>query len=218
MEELLDTDRTVILRQAKAPSLQREKMVVLLSVLSSLIFTLIFACLKNPFNYTFSKIGNYFGYRGLYISWGILTGFCFQFAGLKLFKLTRYNKLYAYIALSLASFFLIVTTLIPSIQGKWPTLHILHKWTTFFYVMSMITAFHSFFIFLAQQRSNLIIILRNWQLIILSGSIASLLIQGQTGIFELWFFLGLGTLLIYLTCTLYEKEIRRTLNNEQDKE
>jgi hypothetical protein len=78
----------------------------------------------------------------------------------------------------------------------------------------MITALHSFFIFLARQRSNLGNILRNWQLIILVGSIASLLIQGQTGIFELWFFLGLGTLLIYLTCTLYENGIRRPFKYE----
>jgi uncharacterized membrane protein (DUF373 family) len=33
------------------------------------------------------------------------------------------------------------------------------------------------------------------------------LIQGQTGIFELWFFLGLGALLIYLSWILFTEKI-----------
>lgn len=197
--------------------LTNERNRLLFFMILSILITVIYACLKDPFTYTFSKIGNYFGFRGLYIIWATIISFCFQYASLKLFNLTHYTKKFAIIASFFSSFFLIITAIIPSLKDQWYTLHVIHKWTTFFYVMSMITALHPFFVWLARSNPNLVKILRNWQLLILAGSISSLLIQGQTGIFELWFYFGLGTLLIYLTCTLYSIEISRVLSNEQRK-
>ena len=120
-----------------------------------------------------------------------------------------------YFGLFSASFFLIITAIIPSIKEQLPFWHVLHKWTTFFYVMSMITALHPFFVWLGRKIPRLKILLRNWQLIILSGSLISLLLQGQTGVFELWFFWGLGTLLIYLSWILFTEQIDKMERNEQ---
>ena len=79
----------------------------------------------------------------------------------------------------------------------------------------MITALFPFFIWLGRKIPRLKVLLRNWQLIILIGSLTSLVIQGQTGIFELWFFWGLGTLMIYLCWILFTEQIEKMERNEQ---
>jgi hypothetical protein len=82
----------------------------------------------------------------------------------------------------------------------------------------MLTAQHPFFVWLARKIPRIKKLLRNWQLIILIGSMSSLIIQGQTGIFELWFFLGLGTLLIYLAWILFTEKIDEIETDERKQE
>ena len=198
--------------------LHRERFWAITLILIVVFVTTIYGTLKNPFINTFSKIGNYYGYRGLYIIWAVSISFCIHTSSLLLFKLTHFDKKMGYVGLISASFFLIITAIIPSIKEQLPFLHILHKWTTFFYVMSMLTALHPFFVWLGRKVPRLKILLRNWQLIILIGSLSSLVIQGQTGIFELWFFGGLGTLMIYLCWILFTEQIEKMERNEQTAE
>ncbi|MEA2077692.1 MAG: hypothetical protein U9O95_06700 [Candidatus Marinimicrobia bacterium] len=198
-----------------ALKLRRERFWAIIFILIAVLATGIFGTLKNPFTNTFSKVGNYYGYRGLYIIWAITISFCLHTASFLLFKLTHYNKKWGYWALTMASFFLIITAIIPSIKEELFFLHVLHKWTTFFFVMSLVAALHPFFIWLGRKIPRLKILLRNWQLLIFTGSMTSLIIQGQTGIFELWFFLGLGTLLIYLCWILFTEKIEEAEKNEQ---
>ena len=198
-----------------AERLHRERFWAVMLIAILLLATIIYGTLKNPFTNTFSRIGNYYGYRGLYIAWAVLIGFCLQTTSILLFKLTDYNKKWAYWALSMTSFFIIITALIPSFKEKWFFLHALHKWTTFLFVMSMVASFHPFLVWLSRKIPRLRSLLRNWQLLILGGSLTSLLIQGQTGIFELWFFLGLGTLMIYLSWILFTERINKVEEYEQ---
>ena len=195
--------------------LKRERFLAVALLLIAILGTTIFATLQNPFVNTFSRVGNYFGYRVLYLVWAIVISLCIHTSALLLFRLTGYKRKWGYIALALASFFLIVTAIIPSIKEELLFWHKLHKWTTFFFVMSMLTAQHPYFVWLARKIPRLKILLRNWQLIILIGSMSSLIVQGQTGIFELWFFLGLGTLLIYLNWVLFSEKIQETKINER---
>ena len=199
-----------------AERLRRERTWSILLLIIAIVSTTIYATLKDPFVNTFSRIGNYYGYRGLYIIWAVVISFCFQTSTILLFKLTGYPRKWGYVALALASFFLIVTAIIPSIKEELLFWHRLHKWTTFFFVMSMLTAQHPFFVWLARKIPRLKALLRNWQLIVLCTSMASLLVQGQTGIFELLFFLGLGTLLIYLCWILFTERIEETEINEHN--
>jgi len=194
--------------------LRRERFWTITLMLIVIFATTLYGTLRNPFINTFSKIGNYFGYRVLYIIWAITVSICIHISSILLFKLTDYSKKMGSLGLLFASFFLIVTAIIPSIKEQLPFWHILHKWTTFFYVMSMITALHPFFVWLGRKIPRLKVLLRNWQLFILIGSITSLLIQGQTGIFELWFFWGLGTLMIYLFWILFTEKIEEAEQHE----
>lgn len=212
----IDREQNAAILVEEVARLRRERFWAIVLIVTVILATTFYGTLKNPFTNTFSKIGNYYGYRGLYIVWAIIVSICLQTATLFLFKLTHFDKKWCYLALSLASFFLIVTAIIPSIKEEFLFLHVLHKWTTFLFVMAMVTAFHPFLVWLSRKVQNLKALLRNWQLIILSGSLISLLIQGQTGIFELWFFWGLGTLMIYLIWILFTEKIDVLENNEHN--
>ena len=131
--------------------LRHERFWAIALILIAIFSTGIYGTLRNPFINTFSKIGNYYSYRGFYIIWAISVSICIHTSSLLLFKLTNYYKKSGYWGLISASFFLIITAIIPSIKEQLPFWHILHKWTTFFYVISMITALYPFFIWLPKK-------------------------------------------------------------------
>ena len=194
----------------------RKQRFFLLSILFlSLCGTIVFGTLENPFHYTFSKIGNYFPYREWYILWAVVIGISVHIASVCLFRIEKYRRKYAFVCIACATFFLIVTALIPSIKEEMYFWHIVHKWTTFFYVMSMLVALHPFVLFLGRTKPLLWVILRNWELLILLGSMSSLIIQGKTGIFELWFIIMTISLLMYLVVVLYRDKIEK-LENRND--
>lgn len=184
------------------------RILLLLLLLAALAGTLIYGTLKNPFEYTFSKIGNYFPYREWYIVWAIFTGFAIQAATLRLFKIEKYPPKSAGIFIRCATFFLIITAIIPSIPEEMFFWHVLHKWTTFFYVISTIAALHPFILFLDRTKPYLRSLLTSWEWLILIGSMSSLIIQGKTGIFELWFIVMTISLLIYLVLILHRDKIQ----------
>ncbi|MEA3392412.1 MAG: hypothetical protein U9Q91_05495, partial [Candidatus Marinimicrobia bacterium] len=106
--------------------LRRERFWTIILILIAVFATMIFGTLKNPFTNTFSKIGNYYGYRGLYILWAISISICIHTSSLLLFRLTNYDKKLGYWGLVSASFFLIITAIIPSLSEQLPFWHVLH--------------------------------------------------------------------------------------------
>lgn len=184
------------------------RILLLLLLLTALVGTFIYGTLENPFEYTFSKIGNYFPYREWYIVWAIFTGFAIQTVVLRLFKIEKYPPKSAGVLIRCATFFLIITAIIPSLPEKMYVWHIIHKWTTFFYVISTICALHPFVLFLGRTKPHLYSLLAGWEWLILIGSMSSLIIQGKTGIFELWFIVMTISLLIYLVLILHRDKIQ----------
>ncbi|MDZ7796101.1 MAG: hypothetical protein U5N56_03245 [Candidatus Marinimicrobia bacterium] len=173
-----------------------------------LIFTLIYGTLEDPFIYSFSNIGNYFPYRELYIFWGFITGFTLYFSVISLFKLENYQETYARLSILGVPFFITVTAMIPSL-GSMPFWRDVHRWTTFFFVMCMIFSIHPFLLDLADRKPYLSPLLMKWQFTILAGCMLLLILQGQTGMFELWFFVMTCSLLIYLVWFLFSEALEK---------
>ncbi|MDD4962003.1 MAG: hypothetical protein PHX07_07175 [Candidatus Marinimicrobia bacterium] len=207
-------NQEALLNAIRKLNFRRNVLVVLLFL--ALVATLIYGTLEDPFQYTFSKIGNYFHYREWYILWAVYVGLAIQTAALCLFRLEQYPARYAYISIYCATFFLIVTALIPSLKEEMFIWHVIHKWTTFFYVMSTLTALHPFVLYLGRTKPRLWILLRNWELLILIGSMSSLIIQGQTGIFELWFIVMALSLLGYLVIVLHRHKIEKLYHTRHE--
>lgn len=207
-------DQEILANAIRKQRLRRNVLVLLL--LLALVATMVYGTLEDPFRYTFSNIGNYFPYREWYILWAVYVGLVIQTVSLCLFRLEQYSARYAHISIYCATFFLIVTALIPSLKEEMFAWHVIHKWTTFFYVMSTLTALHSFVLYLGRTKPRLWILLRNWELLILIGSMSSLIIQGQTGIFELWFIVMALSLLGYLVIVLRGHKIVKLQNSRHE--
>lgn len=193
---------------AEIKAQRKKRAFLLVLLLLALAGTIYYGTLKNPFEYTFSKIGNYFPYREWYIVWAVFTGLAIQIAVLGLFKIEKYPVKFAGLSIRFATFFLIVTAIIPSACAEMYFWHVVHKWTTFFYVISSIAALHPFMLFPGRTKPRLWVILKNWEWLILIGSMSSLIIQGKTGIIELWFIVMTLSLLIYLVLVLHRDKIQ----------
>ena len=75
---------------------RRIRITIMSLLLGALLFTTIYGTLQDPFQYTFSKIGNRFDNRMLFIVWAIFTGFTIQTSVITLFKLEQYHLKIAY--------------------------------------------------------------------------------------------------------------------------
>ena len=76
---------------------RRTRITVMTLLLSALVFTVIYGTLEDPFQYTFSKIGNRFNpsLRVVFIIWSIYTGVAIQTSILALFRLEQYTNKWA---------------------------------------------------------------------------------------------------------------------------
>ena len=109
---------------------ERIKRTMIMSLLvSALLLTIFFGTIENPFQYTFSKIGNRFTVtnRILFIVWAAYTGFSIQTSVLILFQLECYDKKRQYIFIHIATVFLIISALSPSLDQLvfWTKIHLL---------------------------------------------------------------------------------------------
>lgn len=197
------------------------RMTILVYLLSSLVFTIIYGTLHNPFQYTFSKIGNRFdpGLRVLFIVWASYTGFSIQASILALFTLERYKVKRNYIFIITAVVFLIISTLAPSLD-EYPFWTWVHIYTAGFFALFITMGFIPFMRWVARENPRLRRIVYYWMGAIWGGGFSFMFILGNTGVFELWFFATFILFLMYLSLTLFEetiiKESVELLRNEDD--
>lgn len=194
--------------QMKLLTERRTRITVMTFLLSALIFTIIYGTLQNPFQYTFSKIGNRFdpSLRVVFIVWASYTGFAIQATILALFRLENYkNKLhYAYIIVGVV--FLVITAMAPSLDHMpiWITIHIV---TGVIFAIFITLGFLPFMRWVARENIRLRRAVYVWLSIIWGGSISAMLIFGNTGVFELFFFCTFIVFLLYITLSLFEEQI-----------
>lgn len=197
------------------------RMTIMMYLLSALIFTAIYGTLENPFQYSFSKIGNRFNptLRVLFIVWASYTGFAIQTTIIALFSLERYKKKRHYTFIITAVLFLFLSAIAPSIDHLpfWTWVHIITAGLFGFFIS---LGFIPFMRWIARENPRLRRIMYAWMGIIWVGSFAFMFILGNTGVFELWFFGSFILFLLYLSLTLFEEEIVKEsvmlLRNEED--
>lgn len=199
--QFLDIQTSLIRERAK-------RMVVMTLLLSALIFTIIYGTIENPFQYTFSKIGNRFtvGNRVLFIVWAAYTGFSIQSSILGLFSIEKYKNKRQYLYIYIATIFLIITSLAPSLDHLpfWTNIHLI---TAGLFALSLSLGFYPFILWIARENPRLRKNVYIWLGITWGGGIALYLIQGNTGLFEMWFFGFFIIFLLYLSLTLFEEVI-----------
>jgi len=182
---------------------------VMIALMSALLFTVVFGTLENPFVYTFSNIGNFFDYRLVFIIWSILSGVAIQTAILALFRLEDYarGRHLKNILLAAAVVFLVATALIPALKEEYPFWHVLHFATAILHAVCVFAAFMPFAVWVSRENPRLRRVIVGLIAGVWGGSILALVFFGKSGLFEMWFFVGMILFLLYLSLVLFEEKI-----------
>ena len=199
---------------------RRARITVMSLLLAALLFTFVFGTLQNPIEYTFSKIGNRFDNRILFIVWALFTGFTIQFSIIQLFRLERYSLSKAYKYIIIATVFLIISAIIPALEEKYPFWTWVHVVTAGLFFVFLTLSLYPFMKFVSKENPRLRQVILSWTIIIWGGVIFWVILYGNSGIFELWGFGSILIFLLYLSLTLFEERIVKQsiklLKGEQD--
>ncbi len=186
---------------------RQSRILVMSLLLAALLFTVFFGTLENPFKYTFSKIGNRFDHRILFIIWALFTGLTIQFSLIQLFRLERFSFTKAYKYILASTFFLVATSIAPSMREIYPFYFWIHKITAVLFFVFLALSMGPFLKFVSKENPRLRKVILVWTIIVLGGVIFWALMYGNAGIFELWGFASTLVFLLYLSLTLFEEQI-----------
>lgn len=189
---------------------RKTRTLVMTMLLFSLLLTLVFGMLENPFDYTLSNIGNFFSYRIAFILWSIIAGISIQLTVGTLFKLEKYETKYGFLFIGLSAFFLIATGILPALKEEYPVLHVMHTITSGLHALFLYLALVPFSLWVSRENPRLRITILIWQLVIWAGSIVMVIIFWHSALFELWFFVSNIVFLLYLSLVLFEEAIIKT--------
>ncbi len=169
------------------------------------LYTYLFATKESPLQYTLSMIGNKLGYRVNFIIWGITTGLMLTFYILRLYVLRSFFHKRARKLLIWSLVFLILTVAIPAMEHL-PVLSRLHALAAVAFGLSLTTSLYLFVRHL--EVTHKAITLRSlWMLYtVVGGSVLLFFLFGNTGIFELFFFISLSLFLGILNRVLNHYE------------
>lgn len=187
---------------------RRTRITVMALLLSALIFTVVYGTMEDPFQYTFSKIGNRFdpSLRVVFIVWSIYTGIAIQVSIIALFRLEEYKNRWGYRFILLGVIFLVITSAVPSLD-QWPLLQDMHVIAGVIFALFVTLGFVPFMRWVASENIRLRRSVYIWMIVTWVGSISMMLIFGNTGLFELFFFCTFIVFLLYITLSLFEEEV-----------
>jgi len=202
-------EKNLLSLQTELTRQRRWRMRVMILLMTSLLLTIVFGTLESPFIYTFSNIGNFFSYRWLFIVWAILAGIAIQTAILALFRLEEYarEKKAKIVFLALSVVFLVATAVIPALRDIYPLWHVFHYVTAVFYALFIFLALFPFALWVSRENPRLRKVILAWLGVIWGGSLLALVLFGKSGLFEMWFFVGVMLFLLYLSLMLFEEKI-----------
>lgn len=166
------------------------------------LLTWLFGTRGSPADYTFTKNGNALGYRVSFIIWGITTGLLLAFYIARLFVLKSFRDTRARKLLVWSLVFLVLTVLIPSLEGL-TILSRLHDLMATAFGLALTASLFLFIKHLSATDQKVY----GWSMmmfyLVVGGSLALLLLFGMTGIFQMFFFISLSIFLALLNRWLF---------------
>ena len=214
-----DTEENLIIKRQLLRE-RRARITVMSLLLAALLFTVLYGTIQDPFQYTFSKIGNRFDNRILFIIWAMFTGLTIQFSVISLFRLERYSLKKAYKYIITATGFLILSSLAPALEETYPFWTWFHIIAAGLFMLFLTLSIAPFMKYVSKENPRLRLVIKVWTVIIWGGSVFWMLLLGNVGIFELWGFGSVLVFLLYLSLTLFEERIVvqsiKLLKGEQD--
>lgn len=162
------------------------------------VYAISFGFKQNPFTYTFSMIGNQFEQMTEFIIWGAVTGGLLVFFIGWLFKHAAYKEKKARRLLIWSNVFLVLCVATPAIREIDPITHKLHALWGGLFGVSLCMSVYFFIKHLIATNKNISPRTLMYYNIVVFGSIGCYILFGNTGVFELFFFITLSILLMAL--------------------
>ncbi len=172
-----------------------------------LVTTISFGTRESPLDYTLSMIGNRFDARLEFIAWGILTAGLLIIYVLHIFKLGAFKHKKARKYLIRSGAFLVLTVLTPAMEEIWPIMHKLHAIWGALFGLSLVVSLYFFIKYLREFNEKLFSISFLLLMLSVGGSISLLFLFGNTGLFELFFFISISLVLLFLELTIRKNKI-----------
>lgn len=199
---------------------RRLRITIMSLLLAALVLTVVYGTMENPIQYTLSKIGNRFNNRIFFIVWAMFTGTAIQTSVVALFRLEKYDMTRSYKYIAIGTAFLVVSALTPALMEVYPLWTWIHIISAGLYALFFSLSVAPFLYWVSRENPRLQTVIKVWAIVIWAGSIIWVLLLGNTGIFELWFFLSALVFLLYLSLTLFEENIVKSsvelLRNEKN--
>lgn len=180
------------------------------------LFTIFLGTKRPPSQYTLSMIGNRFDYRFQYILWGIITGGLLVYYILHLFKKSNYTEKRAKKFLIWSDIFLMLTVLIPALEEIMPLFAFMHRFFAAAFGISLIASLYFFILYISKDDNTVKRRYLMMLFVIVAGSVFFYFIFGNTGIFELFFFISITLYLIILSTLLKKLEDRKQEKDEME--
>ncbi len=164
--------------------------------------TLSFGTRESPLDYTLSMIGNRFDAYLEFVIWGITTAGLLILLVLHIFKLGAFKHKKARENLIWSGIFLVLTVLTPAIEELWPILHRLHAVYGALFGFSLVASIYYFLKYIKAFDDKFYSISFFLLMLSVGGSITLLFLFGNTGLFELFFFISITLVLLFLEVTM----------------
>ena len=117
-------------------------------------FTLWFGTIKNPIDFTMSKIGNNFSYRPIFILWGIMTGLLLVYSVSHMYERAGYYNKHSHNLLAVSYAFLVLTVLVPCMKETMEFLYYVHVAFSFLFPTVMLISLFRFIRYLYLVKYN----------------------------------------------------------------
>ncbi len=179
-------------------SLETEHKVAGIELVLIPFFTIVFGILKPPTEYTLSMIGNRFDLRLEFVIWGIVTSSSIVFLLGHIYKLGAFENKRASKLLVFSGIFLVFTVLVPAYKGVWPVSTKIHALFGALFAMSLVASIFYFLRYIGQYSRHLGRISTFLFLLVVCGSLTCMYFLGNTGVFELYFFISFSLFLLFL--------------------
>ena len=131
-----------------------KKILAAAALIAVCAFTLWFGTIKDPIDFTMSKIGNNFSYRPLFILWGIMTGLLLVYSVSHMYERAGYYNKHSHNLLAVSYVFLVLTVLVPCMKESMEFLYYVHVACSFLFPTFMLISLTRFMRYLYLVKNN----------------------------------------------------------------
>lgn len=183
------------------------KILVFMALTAVCAYTVWFGTIKDPIDYTLSRIGNYFDLRVDFIIWGAITGLVLTGCIAHIYKMAGCRDILPERFLIISYAFLILTVLLPDIKETMRLLFYLHIASAVLFAISLLVSVIFFMRHLYMNKRSLYKKSLKVLIFCVAAPIFLLAAYGKlTGMAEIAFFVGISAFFVSVNLSIAKEK------------